>query len=50
MAVVELERLEGGEFTVQLSKEHFRQLDPRPGEQVYVELRNLRVFSDDYQI
>lgn len=27
-----------------------RQLDPRPGEQVYVELRNLRVFSDDYQI
>lgn len=50
VAQVELERLEGGEFTVQLSKEHFRQLDPCPGEQVYVELQNLRVFSDDYQI
>jgi sulfate transport system ATP-binding protein len=47
LAHLELERLDNGEpFTVQLSKEQFRQLRPRPGERVYVELRNVRVFPE----
>jgi hypothetical protein len=25
-------------------------LQPRPGEQVFVELKNVKVFSDDYSI
>jgi sulfate transport system ATP-binding protein len=51
VAQVELERLDGGgEFNVQVSKEYFRRLNPQPGEQVFVELQNLRVFSEDYSI
>ena len=51
VANLDLVRLDTGEqFTVQLSKELFQQLQPKPGEQVYVELRNVKVFSDDYSI
>ena len=51
VANLELARLDGGDsFTVQLSKELFQALQPKPGEQVYVELKNVRVFSDDYSI
>jgi sulfate transport system ATP-binding protein len=51
VANVELMRLDGGDhFTVQLSKEQFRDLQPKNGEQVFVELKNVKVFSDDYSI
>jgi len=51
VANLELVRLDTSEpFTVQLSKEEFQQLQPKTGEQVYVELRNVKVFSDDYSI
>jgi sulfate transport system ATP-binding protein len=51
VANLELVRLDSGEpFTVQLSKEEFQQLQPRAGEQVFVQLRNVKVFSDDYSI
>jgi sulfate/thiosulfate transport system ATP-binding protein len=51
VANLELKRLDSGEqFTVQLSKELFQELSPKPGEQVFVELRNVRVFGDDYSI
>ncbi len=51
VAQLELERLDGGAaFAVQLSRDQFRQLQPQPGEQLFVELQNVRVFSDDYSI
>ena len=51
LANLELERLDGsGQFTAQLSKEEFQQLQLKAGEQVFVELRNVRVFGDDYSI
>ena len=51
VANLELERLNGaGQFTAQLSTEEFIQLQPKAGEQVYVELKNVKVFSDDYSI
>ena len=51
VANLELVRLDSGDnFTVQLSKEEFQQLQPKPGEQVFVQLRNVKVFSDDYSI
>ena len=51
VAQIDLQRLDGGgEFIVQLSKDIFRQLGPQPGEQVYVEMKNLRIFSEDYSI
>jgi sulfate transport system ATP-binding protein len=51
MAHLELERVDNGDrFTVQLSKEQFRQLDPNLGEQVYVELQNVKIFPEDYSI
>ena len=51
MANLELERTEGGgQFTAQLSKEEFQQLQPKAGELVFVELKNVKVFSDDYSI
>jgi len=51
VASLELERLnDGGHFSAQLSKEEFQQLQPRAGERVYVELKNVKVFSDDYSI
>jgi sulfate transport system ATP-binding protein len=51
LANLELVRLDtGGQFTVQLSKEQFQQLQLKAGEPVFVELRNVKVFSDDYSI
>ena len=51
VANLELKRQDSGEqFTVQLSKELFQELSPKPGEQVFVELKNVRVFADDYSI
>jgi sulfate transport system ATP-binding protein len=51
LANLELERLDSHElFTVQLSKEQFQQLQLKAGEQVFVELRNVKVFSEDYSI
>jgi sulfate transport system ATP-binding protein len=51
VANLELKRLDGGEiFTVQLSKELFQELSPKPGEPVFVELKNVKIFSDDYSI
>ena len=51
VANLELKRLDSGEqFTVQLSKELFQELLPKAGEKVFVELKNVKVFSDDYSI
>ena len=51
VANLELERVHGGgQFSAQLSKEEFQHLQPRPGEQVFVELKNVKVFADDYSI
>jgi len=51
VANLELKRADSGEqFTVQLSKDVFQQLSPKPGERVFVELKNVKVFSDDYSI
>jgi sulfate transport system ATP-binding protein len=51
MANLELERLDGGGvFAAQLSKEEFQQLQPKTGEQVFVELKNVKVFADDFSI
>ena len=51
VANLELKRLDSGEqFAVQLSKELFQQLQPKPGERVFVQLKNVKIFSDDYSI
>jgi len=51
VANLELERVnDGGHFSAQLSKEEFQQLQPKAGEQVYVELKNVKIFPDDYSI
>ena len=51
VATLELERLDGqGAFTAQLSKDEYQQLTPKVGDQVFVELRNVRLFSEDYSI
>jgi len=51
VANLELKRQDSGEiFTVQLSKELFQELSPKPDEQVFVELKNVKIFSDDYSI
>jgi len=51
MANLELERLDGGgNFAAQLSKEEFQQLQPKAGEQVFVELKNVKIFSEDFSI
>ncbi len=47
---VELRREDGELLEVQLTQEEERQFLPRPGEPVFVELRNLRVFASDYSI
>ena len=50
-ANLELKRLDnGGLFEAQLSKEQFHQLQLKPGDRVYVELQNVRVFPEDYSI
>ena len=51
LANLELERVDGhGQFTAQLSKEEFVQLQLKAGEQVFVELKNVKIFSEDYSI
>jgi sulfate transport system ATP-binding protein len=51
VANLELERIQGGgHFSAQMSKEEFQQLQPKAGEQVFVELKHVKVFSDDYSI
>ena len=51
LASLELKRLDSGEeFAVQLSKDQFQELQLKPGEPVFVELKNVRVFTDDYSI
>jgi len=50
LANLELEREGGGLFSAQLTKEEFQQLQIKPGEQVFVELKNVKVFADDYSI
>jgi sulfate/thiosulfate transport system ATP-binding protein len=51
MANLELERLDGsGQFTVQLGKEEFQQLQLKAGENVFVELKNVKIFSEDFSI
>lgn len=51
VANLELERLTGGgQFAAQLSKEEFQQLQPKAGEKVFVELKKVRIFSEDYSI
>jgi len=51
MASLELERInDGGHFSAQLSKEEFLQLQPKAGEQVYVELKKVKIFPEDYSI
>jgi len=51
LAHLELERLDnGGRFTVALSKEQLHQLAPKPGERMFVELRNVKIFPEDYSI
>jgi sulfate transport system ATP-binding protein len=47
---VELRQEDGELLEVQLTQEEERQFLPRPGETVFVELRNLRVFASDYSI
>ena len=51
VANLELERFDGGgRFTAQLGKEEFQQLQLKAGENVFVELKNVKVFSDDFSI
>jgi sulfate transport system ATP-binding protein len=51
VANLELERLDGrGQFTAQLGKEEFQQLQLKAGENVFVELKNVKIFSDDFSI
>ena len=51
LANLELERVhDHKQFTAQLSKEEFQQLQPKTGEQVFVELKNVKIFSEDYSI
>jgi sulfate transport system ATP-binding protein len=51
VANLELERVNGGgHFTAQMSKEEFQQLQLKAGESVFVELKNVKIFTDDYSI
>ncbi len=51
LANLDLERLDGrGPFSAQLSKEEFQQLQPKVGENVFVELKNVKIFSEDFSI
>ena len=51
VANLELERLDGGgALAVQLSREEYQLLQPKVGEAVFVGLKNLRIFKDDYSI
>lgn len=51
LAQLELQRQDNGElFIAHLSKERFQELNPQPGERVYVELQNVKIFPEDYSI
>ncbi|HEY5232465.1 MAG TPA: TOBE-like domain-containing protein, partial [Verrucomicrobiae bacterium] len=51
VANLELERLDGsGQFTAQLSKKEFQQLQLKSGENVFVELKNVKIFQEDFSI
>jgi sulfate transport system ATP-binding protein len=51
MANLELERLDGsGPFAVQLAKEEFQRLQLKAGEEIFVELKNVKIFPDDFSI
>ncbi len=51
MVRLELEGVaDGNRFAVDLTREQSQELTLLPGKQVYVELKNLRVFTDDYTI
>jgi sulfate transport system ATP-binding protein len=51
VANLELERLDGkGQFTAQLGKDEFQQLQLKAGENVFVELKNVKIFTDDFSI
>jgi hypothetical protein len=46
-----LQRVDNGEaFTAQLGKDRFCEMNLQPGERVYVELHNVKVFPEDYSI
>ena len=48
---LELERADdGGRFTAELTRDESRGIQLEPGAQVYVELKKLRVFAEDYSI
>ena len=47
---LELERENGENFTAQLSKEQFQELNPQPGGRVFVELQNVKIFPEDFSI
>jgi sulfate transport system ATP-binding protein len=51
MANLDLERLDGGgQFTAQLGKEEFQQLQLKAGDRVFVELKNVKIFPEDFSI
>jgi sulfate transport system ATP-binding protein len=51
VATLDLVRVDdGAPFGVQLSKDEFRELQPKAGETLFVELRKVRVFGEDYSI
>src|ERR1039458_1502373 len=51
VANLELERVHGGgQFSAQLSKEEFQHLQPKAGEEVFVELKNVKIFPEDFSI
>jgi sulfate transport system ATP-binding protein len=51
VADLELERVQdGGRFRAQISREEYQQLHPKAGEQVFVEFKSVKIFSDDYAI
>ena len=51
MATLELEQIDGGgPFTAELSKEEFQQLQLKTGEEIFVELKNVKIFPDDFSI
>jgi sulfate/thiosulfate transport system ATP-binding protein len=51
--VVRLElknHIDGSLFDVEISREQHQQLNPQIGEQVHVQIKNMRVFTQDYSI
>ena len=51
VANLELERSHDRErFAAQLSQEEFHRLQPKAGEELFVELKKWKIFSEDYSI